>query len=185
MISSWSGVSYTSIYRFTTVLFLVFMTMSGYWTILIFQNFRKKPRKDSIICNTIFCGIFKFFKSMASSSGVPGWFYGIIVTMLYFGYIFFGGLIFMLLERPREVEICQNMQRSNQRAQDTLRKAELQLQEALADAEIAKAIDTTVEENVRRRKRETSEKDRDPRSYFRPFLGVSYKLCMKSYGSLE
>ena len=103
---------------------------------------------------------------MASSSGssVPGWFYGIIVTMLYFGYIFFGGLIFMLLERPREVEICQNMQRSNQRAQDTLRKAELQLQEALADAEIAKAIDTTVEENVRRKKRETLEKDRDPRS---------------------
>lgn len=105
---------------------------------------------------------------MASSSGssVPGWFYGIIVTMLYFGYIFFGGLIFMLLERPREVEICQNMQRSNQRAQDTLRKAELQLQEALADAEIAKAIDTRVEENVRRRKRETSEKDRDPRILF-------------------
>ena len=102
---------------------------------------------------------------MASSSGssVPGWFYGIIVTMLYFGYIFFGGLIFMLLERPREVEICQNMQRSNQRVKNTLRKAELQLQEALADAEIAKAIDTTVEENVRQRKRETSEKDRDPR----------------------
>ena len=62
MISSWSGVSYTSIYRFTTVLFLVFMTMSGYWTILIFQNFRKKPRKDSIICNKIFFRIFKFFR---------------------------------------------------------------------------------------------------------------------------
>ena len=96
-----------------------------------------------------------------SGSSVPGWFYGIIVTMLYFGYIFFGGLIFMLLERPREVEICQNMQRSNQRAQDTLKKAELQLQVALADAEIAKAIDTTVEENSRRRKRDAPEKERD------------------------
>ena len=100
------------------------------------------------------------FESMATSgSSVPGWFYGIIVTMLYFGYIFFGGLIFMLLERPREVEICQNMQRSNQRAQDTLRKAELQLQEALADAEIAKAIDTTVE--GKRRKRDNSDTEKD------------------------
>ena len=96
-----------------------------------------------------------------SGSSVPGWFYGIIVTMLYFGYIFFGGLIFMLLERPREVEICQNMQRSNQRAQDTLKKAELQLQEALADAEIAKAIDTTVERNARRRKRDAAQKERE------------------------
>ena len=83
---------------------------------------------------------------------------------------FFDGLIFMLFERPREVEICQNMHWSNQRAQDklsqitleiTLKKADLQLQEAFADVEIAKAIDTIVEGNALRRRRDAPEKERD------------------------
>ena len=33
---------------------------------------------------------------------VPGWFVGAVITGLYFGYIFLGGLVFMMLERPRE-----------------------------------------------------------------------------------
>ncbi|CAG5103468.1 Oidioi.mRNA.OKI2018_I69.chr1.g785.t1.cds [Oikopleura dioica] len=42
-------------------------------------------------------------------SQVPTWFYAVLVTILYFGYIFFGGLIFMILERPDEIRTCEEI----------------------------------------------------------------------------
>ena len=42
-----------------------------------------------------------------------------------------------------------------------MKKADLQLQEAFADVEIAKAIDTIVEGNALRRRRDAPEKERD------------------------
>ena len=77
-------------------------------------------------------------------SGVPGWFYGIITTCIYFGYIFLGGFVFMMLERPREVKICEDMQYQIKRVQATQRMAEEQLKNALADAAQAEAIDTKI-----------------------------------------
>ena len=53
---------------------------------------------------------------------VPGWFYGIVITGLYFGYIFLGGLVFMILERPREQRICEEMTYQNKLVLETQRK---------------------------------------------------------------
>jgi hypothetical protein len=50
------------------------------------------------------------------SSQVPTWFYAILVTVLYFGYIFFGGLVFMILERPDEIKTCEEITKLAQTA---------------------------------------------------------------------
>ena len=62
-----------------------------------------------------------------SKSTVPGWFNGIVITSLYFGYIFLGGLVFMILERPREQRICEEMTYQNKLVLETQRKVRNQL----------------------------------------------------------
>ena len=56
---------------------------------------------------------------------VPGWFVGVVITGLYFGYIFLGGLVFMMLERPREQAICEEMTYQNKLVLETQRKVRL------------------------------------------------------------
>lgn len=55
---------------------------------------------------------------------VPQWFYIIIVTIVYFGYIFLGGLVFMWLEKPREEMICAEIKTQMQRVRNLNAEAE-------------------------------------------------------------
>ena len=57
-----------------------------------------------------------FFEQKKMSAQVPTWFYAILVTVLYFGYIFVGGLVFMILERPDEIKTCEEITKLAQTA---------------------------------------------------------------------
>ena len=66
------------------------------------------------------------------------------------------------LEKLKSVRICyEAINELKITLKVTFKKAELQQQEAFADAEIAKAIDTIVEGNALRRRRDATEKERD------------------------
>ena len=69
----------------------------------------------------ILCGVSFFAVKMSS---VPQWFYIIIVTIVYFGYIFLGGLVFMWLEKPREDQICDEIKMQMQRVRNLNAEAE-------------------------------------------------------------
>ena len=55
---------------------------------------------------------------------VPSWFYVIVVTIVYFGYIFLGGLVFMLLEKPREERICAEIKANMEKVSRLNKEAE-------------------------------------------------------------
>jgi len=79
-------------------------------------------------------------------SNVPQWFYIIIVTIVYFGYIFLGGLVFMWLEKPREDQICEDIKMQMQRVKNLNAEAERLKNQGEVGLSLAQNISTVCEE---------------------------------------